>query len=57
MEDEILTRKEAAAWLKVSLSHFSKIQNNIKQIKLGKSVRFRKSDIEEYLKSVTEKGK
>lgn len=49
MEKEVFTRKEAAEYIGISLSTFAKIQNKIKQIRIGKSVRFFKKDINEFL--------
>lgn len=46
---EIMTRKEAAEYIQISLSKFSKIQKDIKCIRIGKSIRFRKSDVDDYL--------
>lgn len=47
---EIMTRKEAAVYLGISLSQFAAtIQPNVKQIRIKRNVRFRKSDIDEYL--------
>lgn len=46
---EIMTRKEAANYIGVSLSTFAKFQNEIKQIRIGKNVRFRKSEIDKFL--------
>lgn len=46
---EIMTRKEAAEYIGVSLSKFAQFQNEINQIRIGKNVRFRKSEIDKYL--------
>lgn len=46
---EIMTRKEAAAYIGISLASFAKIQKDIKSIHIGKSIRFRKDQIDVYL--------
>lgn len=54
---EIMTRKEAAEYLGVSLRYFSTFQNKIKQFRLGtdkRFVRFRKIDIDEFAASQLE---
>lgn len=48
---EIMTRREAAEYIQISLSQFAKIQKDIKHIKIGKIVRFKKCDIDDYLES------
>lgn len=48
-----MTRKEAAEYLGVSLSHFATFQNKISQIRLGANVRFRKEDIDIFVKDNT----
>lgn len=52
---EIMTRKEAAEYIQISLSQFAKIQKDIRHIQIGKVVRFRKCDIDEYLEGKIEK--
>lgn len=52
---EIMTRQEAAEYLGVSLSHFSTFQNQIKQLRLGANVRFRKIDIDEFVEQNMQK--
>lgn len=49
MDREIMTRKEAAEYIGISLAAFAKLQNEIPHIKLGKSVRFFKKHIDEFL--------
>lgn len=50
-----MTRQEAADYLQISLSTFAKnIQSELPRIKLGKNVRFRKSDIDKYLEGKVE---
>ena len=48
-----LTRKELAEYLKISLPTLHKLVNNgtIKAYKIGGSVRFKKTEIETYLKT------
>lgn len=53
---EIMTRKEAAAYIGISLAKFAQIQNDIVQIRIGKNVRFRKSEIDKYLTSKEHKA-
>ena len=50
---EIMTRKEVAEYLGISTSYLSRIQHEIRQIRIGRSLRFRKVDIDEYIKSKT----
>lgn len=48
---EIMTRKEAADYIGICLTSFSKIQHEIPQIRIGKNVRFKKTDIENWLET------
>lgn len=56
MGTELLTRKEAAEYIGVSLATFAKFQKEITQIRIGRNVRFRKSALDEYLTSKEVKG-
>lgn len=46
---EVMRRSDAAKYLGISIASFDKVRKDIKTIRIGKSVRFRKADIEEYL--------
>lgn len=46
---DILTKQEAASYMGICLSSFIKLQDRLPQIKIGKSIRFLKSDIEKFV--------
>ena len=52
-EDELLTKEEAAKYLRVSRATLGRIMKEITHIKIGRRVLFRKSDIEKYLQKKT----
>jgi len=47
--NDILTKKEVTQYLKCSLGMVDKLMNDIPYYKIGRSVKFRKEDIVEYL--------
>lgn len=47
--NDILTKKEVTQYLKCSLGMVNKLMNDIPYYKIGRSVKFRKEDIVEYL--------
>ena len=50
MENKLLSKKEVTTYLDVSLGMVDKLmKEDLPYIKLGKSVRFRMTDIENYL--------
>lgn len=51
----IMTRKEAAEYMGICLASFAKIQHKIKCIRLGRSIRFRKIDIDAFLEEEASK--
>ena len=52
MENKLLSKKEVTTYLDVSLGMVDKLmKEDLPYIKLGKSVRFRMNDIENYLNS------
>lgn len=55
-EEEVLTKTQAARYLKVSSRKLDRLvaEGEIKKIKSGRSVRFRKQDLEKYLKNALE---
>ena len=56
MDKNILTRKEVAEYLGISLSKFATVQKEISCIKFGGVIRFRKEDIDEWLNSKLKEG-
>jgi len=52
MENKLLSKKEVTTYLDISLGMVDKLmKEDLPYIKLGKSVRFRMNDIENYLNS------
>jgi len=52
MENKLLSKKEVTTYLDVSLGMVDKLmKEDLPYIKLGKSVRFKMTDIENYLNS------
>ena len=52
MENKLLSKKDVTTYLDVSLGMVDKLmKEDLPYIKLGKSVRFRMNDIENYLNS------
>ena len=58
-EDELMTRKEAAAYLKVSLVTLKEWTKNgrVKAHRIGTRVRYYKSDVEAALKEIKQYGR
>ena len=58
-EDELMTRKEAAAYLKVSLVTLNEWTKNgrVKAHRIGTRVRYYKSDVEAALKEIRQYGR
>jgi len=54
-EIEFLTRRESAAFLRISLASFDKIKD-IEKIKYGKSIRFKINSLRDYAEKNTIKG-
>jgi len=50
-EDRLLTKEEAAEYMRISRATLGRIMKEIPYIKLGRRVLFKMSDIEKYLES------
>lgn len=44
-----MTRKEVAQYIGISLAKLAMIQSDIKHMKIGRVVRFRKEDVDAYI--------
>ena len=52
MENKLLSKKDVSTYLDVSLGMVDKLmKEDLPYIKLGKSVRFRKNDIDNYIQN------
>lgn len=54
--EQVLSMSQAAEFLGISMGHMQKIRKHIPVLRLGRSVKFFRSDLMNYLQSVRERS-